>query len=79
MAPLQVMLLDLFPQRRGMTASGMAFTQSGGNALVAGAVAPLLWHSAATMALGALAAVTLGALLFVWQVRAHRSTRPPIR
>jgi DHA1 family bicyclomycin/chloramphenicol resistance-like MFS transporter len=79
MASLQVMLLDLFPTRRGMAASGMAFTQSGGNALVAGAVAPLMWHSAATMATGTLVAVTLGALLFAWQVRVDRSTRTPIR
>lgn len=69
MSPLQVMLLDTFAQRRGMAASGMAFTQSSGNALVAGAIAPLLWHSAATMAAGSLVTLALGGLIFAWHVR----------
>jgi DHA1 family bicyclomycin/chloramphenicol resistance-like MFS transporter len=72
MAPLQVMALDQFDQRRGMAASGMAFAQSSGNALVAGLLAPLLWHSAGSMALGALASLCAGALLFAWQVRHAR-------
>jgi DHA1 family bicyclomycin/chloramphenicol resistance-like MFS transporter len=75
MAPLQVMLLDTFAERRGMAASGMAFAQSAGNAAVAGAVAPLLWHSAASMASGALAAVGVAAAVFAWHVR----TIPPTR
>lgn len=75
MASLQVMALDLFEARRGMAASGMAFTQSAGNAVVAGALAPLLWHSAGTMALGALAAVTCGFALFAWQMRVGRSPK----
>jgi DHA1 family bicyclomycin/chloramphenicol resistance-like MFS transporter len=72
MTPMQLMVLELFPQRRGMAASGMAFAQSGGNAVVAGTVAPLLWHSAATMAAGSLAAVSGGALLFAWHLRRSR-------
>lgn len=76
MAPLQVMLLDCFAHRRGMASSGMAFTQSGGNAVVAGLLAPLLWHSAATMAAGSLVAVTAGGLLFAWQLRRTISTGP---
>lgn len=72
MAPLQVMALDQFDQRRGMAASGMAFAQSSGNALVAGLLAPLLWHSAGSMALGALVSLCAGALLFAWQVRHAR-------
>lgn len=75
MAPLQVMALDRFPERRGLAASGMAFAQSGGNALVAGAVAPLLWHAAPTMALGSFTALCGGALLFAWHLR-HPPTRP---
>jgi DHA1 family bicyclomycin/chloramphenicol resistance-like MFS transporter len=76
MAPLQVMLLDTFAERRGMAASGMAFTQSAGNALVAGAIAPLLWHSAATMAAGSLAAVLAAAAFFAWHVRASSNPTP---
>lgn len=79
MTPMQLMVLELFPQRRGMAASGMAFAQSGGNALVAGTVAPLLWHSAATMAAGSLAAVSAGAALFAWHLRRERRAAAPPR
>ena len=72
MAPLQVMLLDMFDQRRGMASSGMAFAQSSGNAVVAGAVAPLLWHAAPAMALGSLVALSCGAALFAWQMHSTR-------
>lgn len=72
MAPLQVMALDQFDHRRGMAASGMAFMQSSGNAVVAGLLAPLLWHSAGTMALGAMAALCAGAALFAWHLRVAR-------
>jgi DHA1 family bicyclomycin/chloramphenicol resistance-like MFS transporter len=72
MAPLQVMLLDMFDQRRGMASSGMAFAQSSGNAVVAGVVAPLLWHAAPTMALGSLVALSCGAALFAWQMHSTR-------
>ena len=58
------MLLDTFPERRGMAASGMAFTLSAGNAVIAGLVAPLLWHSAAAMAGGALVCVAGAMILF---------------
>lgn len=72
MAPLQLMLLDLFDSRRGMASSGMAFTQSAANATVAALIAPLLWHSAIAMGLGALASLLLAAALFAWhQRRAH--------
>ena len=64
------MLLDLFDARRGMASSGMAFTQSAGNAMVAALVAPLLWHSALSMALGALASLLAAAALFAWHLRA---------
>ncbi|MFM1988172.1 MAG: hypothetical protein RJA99_1129 [Pseudomonadota bacterium] len=77
MAPLQVMLLDTFAERRGMAASGMAFTQSAGNALVAAAVAPLLWHSAAAMAGGAAACVVASAALFAWHVRSPSFRHEP--
>lgn len=70
MAPLQVMLLDTFAARRGMASSGMAFTQSLGNSLVASLIAPLLWHAATPMAAGAAVCVLAAALIFAWHVRA---------
>jgi len=76
MSPLQVMVLDRFAQRRGLVASGMAFMQSAGNALVAGLLAPVLWHSALTMAAGALALLAAGASLFAWQSRSTRPSHP---
>jgi DHA1 family bicyclomycin/chloramphenicol resistance-like MFS transporter len=77
MAPLQLMLLDLFDSRRGMVSSGMAFTQSAANAAVAAMIAPLLWHSAIAMGLGALASLLLAAGLFAWHLRrAHVGPTP---
>jgi len=72
MASLQLMLLDLFDTRRGMASSGMAFTQSATNAAVAALVAPLLWHSALAMALGALASLLGAAALFAWHQRSTK-------
>ncbi len=76
MAPLQLMLLDYFDTRRGMASSGMAFMQSAGNAAVAALIAPLLWHSALSMALGALVSLTLAAALFAWHLRVQSAVLP---
>lgn len=78
MAPLQLMLLDQFDTRRGMASSGMAFMQSAGNAAVAALIAPLLWHSALSMALGALASLSLAALLFSWHLRLQPTALAPV-
>jgi len=79
MAPLQVMLLDQFAHRRGMASSGMSFAQSSGNALVAGLVAPLLWHSAVTMALGSMCALAAGGMLFAWHLKTLRPASPSVK
>jgi hypothetical protein len=50
----------------------MSFAQSSGNALVAGLVAPLLWHSAVTMALGSMCAMAAGGMLFAWHLKTLR-------
>ena len=47
----------------------MAFISGVINALTAGVLAPLLWHSAATMAAGSLVAVLISAALFALHVR----------
>jgi DHA1 family bicyclomycin/chloramphenicol resistance-like MFS transporter len=47
-----LLVLDLFPQNRGMAASLQAFVQTLLNAIVAGLVAPFLAHSATWLALG---------------------------
>jgi DHA1 family bicyclomycin/chloramphenicol resistance-like MFS transporter len=59
---LTLIALDLVPERRGMASSVQSFTLGVGNALVAGVLAPMVMHGAASLALGSAAMVTLGAL-----------------
>jgi DHA1 family bicyclomycin/chloramphenicol resistance-like MFS transporter len=71
MVPVVTLLvLDLYPERRGMASSLQAFVGSTANGLVAGVIAPLVMHSTP-----ALAAVSLGMLcigLFAWLYLHHR-------
>lgn len=60
MPTLTLLALDLFPSRRGMAASCQTFIQSAGNALAAGLLAPLLWHSTLHLAYGMLFLLGLG-------------------
>jgi len=52
MPSVTLIVLDLFPHNRGLTASLQAFGQTFFNAIVAGFVSPFLSHSALTLALG---------------------------
>ncbi|TAL13884.1 MAG: Bcr/CflA family efflux MFS transporter [Aquabacterium sp.] len=61
-----LMVLDLFPQRRGMAASLQAFIGALANGFVAGAISPLVMHSAWLLALGSLAMMCVG--LVAWTV-----------
>jgi DHA1 family bicyclomycin/chloramphenicol resistance-like MFS transporter len=61
---LQLLSLDLFPARHGMASSCQGFLQSGVNALVAGAIAPLLWDSTLTLSLGMVGFMALGLAAF---------------
>ncbi|MDQ3059325.1 MAG: multidrug effflux MFS transporter [Pseudomonadota bacterium] len=71
MVPVVTLLvLDLYPERRGMASSLQAFVGSSANGLVAGVIAPLVMHSTP-----ALAAVSLGMLcigLVAWIYLHHR-------
>ena len=71
MVPVVTLLvLDLYPERRGMASSLQAFIGSTANGLVAGVIAPLVMHSTP-----ALAAVSLGMLcigLVAWVYLHHR-------
>jgi len=65
-----LILLDLVPERRGMASSLQAFLGSLANALVAGALVPLVMH--ATMALALASAALMGVGLVAWlAVRRH--------
>jgi len=59
-----LMVLDLFPQRRGMAASLQAFVGAASNGLVAGVLAPLVMHSTVGLALASLLLMLVG--LFAW-------------
>ena len=71
MVPVVTLLvLDLYPERRGMASSLQAFIGSTANGLVAGVIAPLFMHSTV-----ALAAVSLGLMcigLAAWLYLHHR-------
>ncbi|MFZ2293734.1 MAG: multidrug effflux MFS transporter [Polaromonas sp.] len=71
MVPVVTLLvLDLYPERRGMASSMQAFIGSTANGLVAGVIAPLVMHSTP-----ALAAVSLGMMcigLVAWLYLHHR-------
>lgn len=69
---ITVMLLDLFPENRGLAASLQSFVQMLMFALVSGLVAPLLFDSAFRLACGVLAAFVLS--LVCW-----RMARPAAR
>jgi DHA1 family bicyclomycin/chloramphenicol resistance-like MFS transporter len=61
---LQLLAMDLFPQRHGTASSCQGMIQAGLNALVAGLVVPLLWSSTLTLAFGMAGFMSLGLLAF---------------
>ncbi|MBE7370056.1 multidrug effflux MFS transporter [Ramlibacter pallidus] len=65
MVPVVTLLvLDLYPERRGMSSSLQAFIGSASNGIVAGVVAPLVMHSTRALALTSLLMMSVG--LFAW-------------
>lgn len=71
MVPVVTLLvLDLYPERRGMASSLQAFIGSAANGIVAGVIAPLIMHS--TVALAAVSLLMLGIGLVAWLYLHHR-------
>ena len=71
MVPVVTLLvLDLYPERRGMASSLQAFIGSAANGIVAGVIAPLIMHS--TVALAAVSLLMLGIGLLAWIYLHHR-------
>ncbi len=67
MVPVVTLLvLDLVPERRGMASSIQACVGSLANALVAGALAPLVMHSALGLALTSMGLMTVGIVAWLW-------------
>ena len=67
MVPVVTLLvLDLYPQRRGMASSLQAVVGSTANGLVAGAIAPLVMHSTRALALTSLLMMSVGLVAWLW-------------
>ena len=71
MVPVVTLLvLDLYPERRGMASSLQAFIGSAANGLVAGVIAPMVMHSAFQLAVVSLGMLLIG--LVSWVFLHHR-------
>ena len=67
MVPVVTLLvLDLYPQRRGMASSLQAFVGSAANGVVAGVVAPLVMHSTVWLAVASLLMMGVGMLAWIY-------------
>ncbi|MBT9594988.1 MAG: multidrug effflux MFS transporter [Vitreoscilla sp.] len=67
MVPVVTLLvLDQVPDRRGMASSLQACIGSAANALVAGAIAPLVMHSATALAIASLLMMGIGVVAWWW-------------
>lgn len=69
MPSITLLALDLFPLNRGLVASLQGFTQTMLNALVAGAVSPLLSFSTVALAVGMLTFLMLGGIVWTLYLR----------
>lgn len=63
---ITLLLLDLYPARRGMASSLQAFIGSTANGLVAGVVVPLVMHSTQWLALTSLLMMSVGLVSWVY-------------
>jgi MFS transporter, DHA1 family, multidrug resistance protein len=65
MPGLQLLALDLFPERRGMASSCQGTVHTGINALVAGVLVPVFWSSTLTLAAGMAVFLLLAITVYV--------------
>ncbi|HYC44595.1 MAG TPA: multidrug effflux MFS transporter [Burkholderiales bacterium] len=72
MPTLTLLALDLFPQNRGLAASLMGFEHSFVSALAAGALSPMVSHSALTLAAGMTGLATVGWI--AWRLYRHKQS-----
>jgi DHA1 family bicyclomycin/chloramphenicol resistance-like MFS transporter len=61
-----LLLLDLYPERRGMASSLQAFIGSSANGVVAGVLAPLVMHSTVALALSSLLMMCIGLVSWIY-------------
>jgi MFS transporter, DHA1 family, multidrug resistance protein len=67
MVPVVTLLvLDLYPERRGMASSLQAVIGSTANGIVAGVIAPLVMHSTRALALASITMMGVGLVAWIW-------------
>lgn len=67
MVPVVTLLvLELYPQRRGMASSMQAFVGSTANGMVAGLIVPLVMHSTRMLALASMLMMSIGMVAWVY-------------
>ena len=67
MVPVVTLLvLDLYPERRGLASSLQAVIGSTANGVVAGVIAPLVMHSTRALALSSLVMMCVGLVAWIW-------------
>jgi len=67
MVPVVTLLvLDLYPERRGLASSLQAVIGSTANGIVAGVIAPLVMHSTRALALSSLLMMCVGLVAWIW-------------
>lgn len=69
---LQLLALDLYPERRGLASSCQGVVQTGTSAFTAAILAPLLWATPLTLALGMAGFLVLGLIAFLIALRHYR-------
>lgn len=74
MPALTVLGIDQLPNHRGLASSLQSFLHMGGNALVAGIVAPLVFSSVSGLAFSMLVFHIIGLVLFIWVYRALKKS-----
>lgn len=69
MPSLQLLAIDLFPERRGLASSCLGVVQTGTNAIAAAVIIPLLWDAPLHLAMGMAVFLALGAGAFRLSLR----------
>lgn len=75
MPALTVLGIDQLPNHRGLASSLQSFMHMGGNALVAGIIAPLVFNSVSGLAFSMMSFHIIGLLLFIWVYRALKQSK----
>ncbi len=77
MPSMTLLALDLFPAQRGMASSCQSFVQTAGNSLAAAVIAPLVWASTLTLALGEAVLLAAGVAAYLLYLRVRKPGAAP--